>query len=328
MDHRMELLRSIEVSMSFLEPEDREVIVRRITKLLADYDISLRCTDIVPIDPANERILKRYIACLRIDGKSEKTIYQYRRKIEKLIEFMQKPLEEVGTYDIRLYLAIEKERGIANRSLENTRSVLSAFFGWLAEEEVIQRNPMKRIKPVKCKEEVRLPFTTVEIDALRGACKTKRDRAMIEFLLSSGVRVAECAEMEVTDIDFSEMTVHVKHGKGDKERITYINDLAALHLRKYLMSRKEQGVALFYNKNHEPIAIGGIQQRLKTLGELAGVDNVHPHRFRHTFATDLAKRGMAIQEIQVLMGHSRIDTTLGYIKTDNQKIKTSYKRYA
>lgn len=327
-DYRGEFLETVERSVLFLQPADHEKVVATITKILSNYEITGRCTDVAVIDPTNERILKRYTACLRIDGRSETTIKRYYYVLMRFSEFINKPFTDVGVYEIRYYLACEKDRGIANASLEGTRSTLSAFFTWMINEELIIKNPMRKIKPVKCRQEVKLPYSDVEIDALRSACRTLKERALVEMLLASGVRVSELVSMEVTDIDFTDLSVRVRHGKGDKERITYITDVCALHLRKYLLARTEQGTALFYNKNHKPIAKDGIQFILKEIGKRAGVENVHPHRFRRTFASSLAERGMDIQEIQILMGHTNIDTTLIYVHTNDQKVKTSYKRYA
>jgi len=328
MDHRLEFLKNIETELIYLEPEERDKAMRKITKLLSDYEIVPRCTDIVPIDSTNERLLKRYTACLRIDGRSEKTIYRYRRQLIRFMDAINKPFTEVGVYDIRYYIACEKDRGIANSSLNGTRSVLSAFYTWLMNEEVIQKNPMATVKTIKTIDEIRHPFTDIQIDALRSACTKQKERALIEVLLASGVRVDELSKMEVADIDFSTLTVKVKHGKGGKERITYITPVCAMHLKKYLLSRNEQGPMLFYNGKHEQLKPGGIRFILNDLAARADVSNVHPHRFRRTFASRLAERGMDIQEIQKLLGHSKLDTTTKYVYTSDEQVKSSYRKYA
>lgn len=327
-DYRQELINSIERSMvGVLDQDALELVSGRIIRVLNDYEITKRCTDIAVYDDANERIIKRYCACMVIDGKSEKTINAYRRTIVKLVEFLQKSIPDIGVYDIRYYLACEKERGISNRSLENVRANLSAFFQWLTLEEIIPKNPCLNIRPVKYTDEIKKAFTKVEIDQLRSCCRDQRERALIEFLLATGVRVSELSGMNVNDIDLDKMSVHVKHGKGAKERITFINDVAVSHLRKYLLQRKETGEVLFYNKNHDRIKAGGIRMMLKGLEKRSGVTNVHPHRFRRTFATELANRGMKIQEIQKLLGHSTIQTTLTYVAVDDNKIQASYKQF-
>ena len=263
-----------------------------------------------------------------ISGKSEKTIAQYKRTAEKLAQVTNKIYTDIGVYDIRLFLAEEKQRGVSNRTLENTRANLSAFFQWLLQEDHITKNPCMNISPIKYTDKVRLPFSTVEIDSLRFACRTAKERAIIETLLATGMRVSELTGLEVSDVNFSDMSVHVKNGKGAKERTVYIDDLARTHLQEYLKSRKNESSILFLNKDGTQIAPGGIRHILKQLGKRAGVDNVHPHRFRRTFATGMANRGMDIQEIRKLLGHSNINTTLEYVYTSDEKAHASYLRYS
>ena len=329
-DYRTQFLQQVEQILIPLvhDPVMVGIISDKITIALNDYELTERCTEIVPLDSINERLIKRYCACLAVDGKSEKTIYQYRRSIIMLSDFLNKPFPEMKTYDIRFYLATEKERGISERSLENTRANLSAFFQWLTIEEVIEKNPMLKIKQINYVDEIREAFSDVEIDKLRSGCKDDKERALIEFLQSTGVRVDELCKMNVSDVDMLNMTVHVRHGKGGKERITYITAVAIERLKKYLNNRKEQDSDfLFCNRSHDRIRAGGVRFILNRIASRAGVNNVHPHRFRRTFATGLAKRGMDVREIQKLLGHSNINTTLEYICTDNEGVKASYRKY-
>ena len=327
-DYRMSFIRSLEAGLvSILDEEQLHQVVGVAVRVLNDYEIMERCTELAPLDTANEKTLKRYCACLFVDGKSEKTIYQYRRAVQRLSDFLNKPFTEMGAYDIRYYLACEKERGVSSRSLENTRANLSAFFQWMTIEEIIPKNPIASIKPIKYVDEVRKPFSDTEIDQLRSACTSLKERAIIEVLLSSGVRVSELSEMDTGDIDTEALTVHVRHGKGGKERVTHITPVCAMHLKRYFKDRPEVGDALFYNGKHERLKPGGIRYILNTLAEKTGVSNVHPHRFRRTFATGLANRGMEIQEIQKLLGHSEINTTLEYVCVDDEKVRSSYMKY-
>lgn len=328
MDYRNQFIQAVEYSLCpFLDGERLTEAVCGVTRILADYEITERCTEVALLDDTNERLIKRYCACLMIDGKSEKTIMQYQRTVQRLSESVGRPFPEMGAYDVRYFLACEKQRGVSNSTLENTRAHLSAFFSWMHREFVTDRNVMETINPVKCPKEVRKPFTDVEVDSLRGSCKSLKERALIEFLLASGVRVNELVQMEIGDVDLSTLTVHVKHGKGGKERITYINSVAKRHLGKYLETRKDSLPYLVINKNYSKITTDGIRGILHGIAERAGVDNVHPHRFRRTFATRLAARGMDIQEIQRLLGHSKIDTTLGYITVDDTQVQASYRKY-
>ena len=327
-DYRQNLIKSIEESIiTVVDREAAELITGKIIRILNDYEVTKRCTEIVPYDDQNDRIIKRYCACLMVDGKSQKTIDQYRRAVRKAADFIGAPLPEIGVYDLRYYLACEKERGVSNRTLENTRANLSAFFQWMTQEELIAKNPCMNIKPIKYVEEIRKPFSEVEIDLLRSACSSLKERALVEILLASGIRVSELTGMDVSDIDFAKMKIHVRNGKGAKERYTYLNDVAASHLKKYLFARSGESEALFTNKNGGRINPGGVRYILKQLEARAKITDVHPHRFRRTFATGLANRGMNIQEIQKLLGHSNINTTLEYVCTSDEKIKASYRQY-
>lgn len=327
-DYNMAFIKDVETSLATMFTlEQVNIISNIITKALYNYEITNRCTDVVVYDDENQRIIKRFGACLLIDGKSHKTVYQYIRSVNKLSETICKPLKEIGTYDIRFFLATEKDRGLSGRSLENTRANLSAFFQWMVNDELIEKNPISKLKPIKYHENIKLSFSDVEIDSIRSSCESLKERAIIEVLLSTGVRVSELVSLKLKDINFSNNSISIKHGKGDKERIVFTTDVCMTHLNKYLNSRKENGEYIFYNKNHSPIAVGGIRFLLKSISKKSGVQNVHPHRFRRTFATNLARRGMSIQDIKRLLGHSDINTTMTYVCTDNNKIKESYNKY-
>ena len=327
-DYRTSFIRDVEVALSAnFTQEQIAIISNTVVKALANYEIVERCTDLVPLDDTNERLIKRYRACLMVDGKSEKTIYQYERTVRKLIELIPKPVTEIGSYEVRFFLASEQERGVSARTRENQRANLSAFFQWLTDDEIIQKNPVAKLKPIKYPDEVKTAFSDVEIDALRGACRTLKERALVEMLISTGVRVSELSSMNVNDINLDTLSVHVVHGKGAKERITYTTPVSVKHLQAYINNRPDTGPALFYNIKHERLNVGGIQHILKEIAKRAGVINVHPHRFRRTFATNLAKRGMDIQEIQKLLGHSNLNTTMQYVCVDDTQVQTSYKKY-
>ena len=328
-DNREILIQRLRARLgTILEPSIANAILHEITKELTDFEISERCTDLVVPDGMNEKILKRYCACLRLDGKSEQTIYQYHRSCIRLAECIQKPFTEMGVYDIRYFLAMEKERGISNSTLENTRANLSAFFQWLTIEDVIQKNPCLNIKPIKCHEEERKPFSDIEIDAIRGACKNIRERVLVEILLASGIRVSEFIALDLTDINTETGSVHVRHGKGDKERTTYLTPVAIRYYKQYLSERREINAAAFTNRYGERMTAGGVRSVLKSIGARAKVDDVHPHRFRRTFASGLAARGMDIQEVRKLLGHTNINTTMVYVHTDDSAVQMSYRKYA
>lgn len=326
-DIRLQFIRAFEQKISSFPQEEIQTITDALIRTLSDYEITERCTDIMPLDTTNERLMKQYLACLYVDGKSDKTAYQYKRTCERLAETIGKPFTEIGVYDIRYFLASEKARGVSARSVENTRANISAFFQWLSKEDLIPKNPCLSINPVKYPDVVRKPFSDIEIDKMRSACKSKKERAIIELLLSSGVRVSELTALQIADIDQSKCSVNVKCGKGGKGRVTYTTNVALRHLNAYWESRKEKGEMAFYNFKHEPLKPGGVRHMLNVLGDRAGVEHVHPHRFRRTFATNLAARGMTVQDIKILLGHSSIETTMEYVYMSNAKVSAEYQKY-
>ena len=308
--------------------DDLQYIREAVTKVLGEYEVSERCTAVAIRDDKNERLIKRYAACMSVDGKSQRTISLYVRRLQVFSEFIGKPFDEVGTYDVRFYLASMKENGVSNRTLENYRSYIASFYQWMTREDFIPKNPCDKIQPIKYKDEVKHPFSETEIDALRGACKDERERAMVEVLISSGVRVEELVNINIFDADLNRLSLHVREGKGSKERVTYITEVCALHLKMYLATRADTDTALFASvKRKERITTSGIRKILKTIGERAGVTDVHPHRFRRTFATNLSKRGMDIQTIAKLMGHSNIQTTMVYVSMDESRIVEEYRKH-
>ena len=326
-DYKMEFMQETEIKLAFLGDE-RQKAVDVIAGILKDYDLSKSETDLIVYPEVNEKLLNRYCACLAIGGKSEKTIAQYRRTAERFAQVTNKIYTDIGVYDVRLFLGEEKQRGVSNRTLENTRANLSAFYQWLLQEDHITKNPLMSVQPIKYPDKIRLPFSTIEIDSLRLACRTLKERAIIEVLLATGIRVSELTDLRVDDLDFGSLSVRVRNGKGAKGRTVYMTDLARQHVRAYLMNRDVLDNYLFLNRTGAQLAPGGVRHILKELGKRAGVDNVHPHRFRRTFATGLANRGMDIQEIRKLLGHSNINTTMEYVYTSDEKAQASYMRYS
>lgn len=327
-DYRNDIVKSVELSLlNVLDRDTTTIVSNKLLCILEEYEVTKRCTDVAVYDDTNGMIIKQYLSCLRVDGLSKNTIYAYWRTLFCFFDSIGKRYSDIGVYDIRYYLASEKERGISDVTLENKRSNLSSFFHWLYREDLINKNPCEVIRPIKCANIERFPFSSVELDALRHACQSTKERAVIELLASSGIRVSELCNLDVSDLDFSGMTVRVRRGKGGKDRTTYMTDIAKLHLQRYLLGRHDERIEAFLNKNHERINTGGIRFILNRIGKRAKVQNVHPHRFRRTFATGLAARGMPIQEIQKLLGHSDINTTLTYVNTTNEKIKASYRQF-
>lgn len=274
-----------------------------------------------------EEFLSLFINTKRIEGRSEKTLDRYAYILKRYKETDPTPIHKITVYNIRQYLAKEKTRGIADSTLQGYRDVFSAFFGWIHRERLIPLNPCANLNPIKCKKEIRLPYTSVEIERLKEVCSSVRDKAIICFLLSTGCRISEVCGLNRADVDFNNLECTVL-GKGNKERTVYLDSVAAMQLQKYLDSREDDDEALFIGKGTSRMQPGGIRRCLRVIGNRAGVPNVHPHRFRRTLATNLIKHGMPIQEVANILGHEKLDTTMMYVYLDKQSVKNSYKKYS
>lgn len=247
--------------------------------------------------------------------------------LHRFMREVHKPLVELNVFDVRVWLA-EMQTKVSLRTCENYRSYLSAFYMWLAAEGIVSSNIMAKIKPIKYEDKVKSPFSDVEIDALRSSCQTLRDRAILELLLSSGIRVTELCSLDIDDINLDNMTVLVREGKGGKQRTTFMNDVCKNHLQKYLESRKDSSRILFYTKAKTRLTKNMAENDLHRIGDAAKVANVHPHKCRRTFATSMYKRGMDVHTIQKLLGHSNINTTMCYISTNDIRTEGEYRRFS
>ena len=325
------LLKDIELRLSLqFPPDQREKIMQCVIASIKDYDVKECVTGLtVRYEDTNERILKRYVASIRIDGIKESTIRQYVRTARKLEELIGKPFTEMSAYDIRYFLGDIKARGSKNRHVESQRAYVSAFFGWMYSEELIDKNPCAKIRPIKVEKEIRFPFSQVEIDRMRAACYRPMYRALFETLLSSGIRRMEACNLLISDVDLEKKVLHVRQGKGSKDRIVYISEVAAEHIKIYLDKRNDDNEELFVGiRTKEKLTEAGIDNIVKRIGARADVKGVHPHRFRRTFATEMRRRGMDIHSISKLMGHSNIATTERYIYSADDQLQAEYKKYS
>ena len=235
-------------------------------------------------------------------------------------------------YHVRNWLAAEKNRGIKDSTLEGNRQVLSSYFGWLFREGLIERNPMCNIGAIKVPKVEKETYSEVEMSKLMAACRTLREKAIISFLASTGCRVSEMVELNRDQVDLKNQEV-VVHGKGNKERIVYFDSVTANLLERYLNRRKDKEDALFigqqFTKNKpERLQAGGVRWLLNKIGKKAGVKHVHPHKFRRTLATEMARHGMPIQTVSRLLGHEKIETTMEYVMLKKEDLKSDYRRYA
>lgn len=263
----------------------------------------------------------------RIEGRSEKTIAHYRYILSRLRDETSVPIDKMTVFTLRSWLSKEQSRGIGDKTLEGYRCVFSSFFGWLHKEGLIPSNPCANLGPIKCQKKVRTPYSAIDIETLKESCDCSRDRAMVSFLLSTGCRISEVCALNRDSINFHDGECTVL-GKGNKERTVFLNDVTTMLLQRYMDERTDDREALFIGKGTERMTPGGVRARLKTIAERANVENVHPHRFRRTLATNLIDRGMNIQEVATILGHEKLDTTLKYVYINKNNVKNAYRKYA
>lgn len=327
MDCRERLFKDIKcVIADYLDEDDLSEVTNTLLDKLSMYEISERCTEITTAPTINKDILATYAGCLKIANKSEKTIKQYVRTLNLFADFVKCSLLEVGTYDIRRFLASLMATN-SPRSIKSQRANISAFYNWLFVNGHINNNPCLAIESVKIHKEIKKPFSETDIKSIRMACEDIRDRMVVDFLLATGVRVTEFVCLELADIDFEHRSVHIRYGKGDKERIVYFNDVCENSLIDYLSDNYITSGRLAKGARGD-LTASGVEKILKRLEEKSGVGNVHPHRFRRTFATDLIKRGCPIEELKKLLGHTNINTTMEYVFLDDTMTSDAYKKYA
>jgi len=278
---------------------------------------------------ANSELLITFISAKKIEGCSEKTLHYYQSSIEALLGSGQKRIDEFETNDIRHYLACYQEnRGSSRVTIDNLRRIFSSFFAWLEDEDYIAKSPVRRIHKVRTDSLVKEVLSDEHMEVLRDTCHEIRDLAMIDLLASTGMRVGELVKMNCEDIDFHERQC-VVFGKGNKEREVYFNARTKIHLKRYLESRSDNNPALFVSlsKPHNRLTIGAIEARLREIGKRAGLNKVHPHKFRRTLATMAIDKGMPIEQVQRLLGHVKIDTTLHYAMVNQTNVKMAHRKY-
>ena len=274
-------------------------------------------------------LVQMFIAAKRIEGCSEKTLRYYQTTIDAMAASLGKNVRHILTEDLRTYLTEYQNKHQSSRvTIDNIRRILSSFFSWLEDEDYIIKSPVRRIHKVKTASSIKETYSDEELEKMRDNCEELRDLAMIDMLASTGMRVGEMVLLNRDDINFTEREC-VVFGKGDKERIVYFDARAKLHLQEYLDSRADDNPALFVTLRapHERIQIGGIEHRLRDMGKRLNIPKVHPHKFRRTLATMAIDKGMPIEQLQRLLGHQRIDTTLQYAMVKQSNVKTAHRKY-
>lgn len=280
-------------------------------------------------EKADEQLIKDFLAAKSLEGCSERTLVYYEKTIERMLSTVAKGIKAITTEDLRAYLSqYQAESNVSKVTIDNIRRNLSSFFSWLEDENYILKSPVRRIHRVKVSTSVKETYTDEELEMLRDNCTEVRDLAMIDLLASTGMRVGELVRLNRSDIDFTEREC-VVFGKGDKERVVYFDARTKIHLQSYLKERVDSNPALFVGLRYPyaRLQIGGVENRLKQMGEELDIHKVHPHKFRRTMATVAIDKGMPIEQVQKLLGHEKIDTTLHYAMVKQSNVKNAHRKY-
>lgn len=314
----------------------RELDYKQVSRLKEVLSAELKKVDVVvKSDSESERIqenaklLDAFISAKKIEGCSEKTLIYYKNTIERLLTVLNTLVCHIETNAIRSYLANYQEKNNSSKvTIDNMRRIFSSFFSWLEDEDYIAKSPVRRIRKVKTDSLVKEVLSDEQLEILRDSCTEKRDLAIIDLLVSTGIRVGELVKLNRSDIDFHERQC-VVFGKGNKERTVYFNARTKLHLEQYIAQRTDAEDALFVSLKSpfKRLSIGGIEVRIKELGKRVQLSKIHPHKFRRTLATMAIDKGMPIEQVQKLLGHVRIDTTLHYALVNQNNVKMAHRKY-
>lgn len=315
--------------MPMLDCEQLATLKETIRVQLCGYDILRKETAVMCTNNNGQNYIQMFLETIRQSGKSSGTVEQYRGHLSKLIAYVGKNVQQIDDDDLIDYMHKYKQlRKVGSRYMNNMRLVFNSFFRWLQRKRIITINPVDALEPIKYKKAIKKPLSPEELEKVRCACERERDLAIVEFLYSSAVRVSELTALNRDDICWESNDVLVL-GKGNKEREVYLNARAHVHLKQYLESRTDDNPALFVwdKAPYKRLKRCGIENIVKKIGCSAGVDNVHPHRFRRTSATDLLRMGMPIEQVQELLGHVKIETTRIYCTVTKEQVRASHRRF-
>lgn len=280
-------------------------------------------------EASNDGLLALFIAAKQVEGCSRKTLNYYQSTLAMMTASLDKPYTQVTSDDLRAYLNdYERSRNSSKVTIDNIRRIMSSFFSWLEDEDYIVKSPVRRIHKVKTATKAKEVLSDEDLVTLRDSCATKRDLAIVEILASTGIRVGELVNLDRSDVNLNERECIVT-GKGNKQRPVYFDARAKLHLRSYLDARNDTNPALFVSLRDasKRVTIDGVESRLRQLGKDSGVGRVHPHKFRRTLATQAIDKGMPIEQVQKLLGHAKIDTTMHYAMVNQSNVKASHRKY-
>jgi len=324
---KKELINSIEQAMQKrLNNEQMQELHRVLEHELFNVEVSTQKDENIDKE---ENLLSLFLSAKRVEGCSEKSLTYYESSIRNMIQAINKPVKQITTDDLRQYLSKYQSEGkISKVTIDNIRRILSSFFSWLEDEDYILKSPVRRIHKIRVGTTIKETYSDESLEIMRDACEDIRDLALIDLLASTGMRVGEIVKLNRDDIDFDNREC-VVFGKGNKERKVYFDARAKVHLQSYLNSRKDSNEALFVSllKPYKRLQISGIEIRLRELGRKLSINKVHPHKFRRTLATMAIDKGMPIEQVQQLLGHAKIDTTMHYAMVDQNNVKISHKKY-
>lgn len=304
--------------------------IKKITKALQKSLENKEIIETIETQPkTNEAALYAFLSAKKIEGCSLRSITFYQVTLQKMFIFVKKLYIFINTEDIRYYLSeYQSLHNVSKTTIDNMRRIISSFFTWLENEDYIIKSPARRIHKVKLPKLVKETFSEENVELMRQNCKNIRDLAIIDTLFSTGIRVGELVRLNISDIDFSNKECLVL-GKGNKQRKVYFDAKTKIHLQQYLKSRQDDNNALFVSllEPHERLKISGVEITLRKIGKRLNISHVHPHKFRRTLATKAIDKGMPIEQVQHLLGHAKIDTTLGYAMVDDENVKISHKKF-
>lgn len=312
--------------MPYLNNAQAERLQSVLKNVLKNYDVAEKQDKQAETE---QDLVSLFLAAKRIEGCSEKSLKYYDATIKAMLDTVGKNVKHIVTEDIRNYLTDYQERKQSSRvTIDNIRRILSSFFSWLEDEDYILKSPVRRIHKVKTASNIKETYSDEALELMRDSCTELRDLAMIDMLASTGMRVGEMVLLNREDIDFNEREC-VVFGKGNKERMVYFDARTKIHLQNYLNSRTDENKALFVSLSapYNRLQIGGIEKRLRNFGKNIGLHKVHPHKFRRTLATMAIDKGMPIEQLQQLLGHKRIDTTLQYAMVKQSNVKMAHRKY-
>lgn len=313
--------------ITHLTDNQYEELNRILVKVLSNYKIKEIKNE--ENDKTNQSYIDSFLSAKRLEGCSEKSLKYYKSTIEIVLNTIDKSIKNITTNDLRNYLTEYQEKhGSSRVTIDNIRRIISSFFSWLEDEDFIIKSPVRRIHKVKSASVIKETYSDESLELMRDSCDNLRDLALIDILASTGMRVGELVLLNKDDINFNEREC-VVFGKGDKERVVYFDARTKIHLQNYLESRDDDNKALFVTlrKPFNRISIGGIETRIREMGRKLNINKAHPHKFRRTLATKAIDKGMPIEQLQKLLGHQKIDTTLQYAMVKQSNVKIAHKKY-